>query len=186
MKKLMIAACAVAFAAAAQAAQFVWNITDADDGDLSAFAYNTVYIMDSPLASGLTLAALQESAYTLMGDTVSENGKSALLDDGRSVETGAITFLSGADEKFTKSFVAVIVNTAEDGYFTMEMNNLQGYSSTDNTEETRIDGNAVAAAWEANGSQYSSFGGGGDTPEPTSGLLLLIGVAGLALKRKRA
>ena len=34
--------------------------------------------------------------------------------------------------------------------------------------------------------EWKSFGGGGDTPEPTTGLLMLVGLAGLALKRKVA
>ena len=43
---------------------------------------------------------------------------------------------------------------------------------------------AIAAGWTAAG---GGGGGGGSTiPEPTSGLLLLLGVAGLALKRKLA
>lgn len=184
MKKLMIAVCAIAFATVAQAATFMWNVTDEDAGDISAFIGNSVYIMDSPLASGLTLAALQTSAYDLSGDYAS--GKVVHIEEGMANETGTVWFDSGDDAKFTKSFVAVIVNTAEDGYFTMAMNDLQGWSSQDNPETTKIDGTAVEAAFAANGSQYSAFGGGGDTPEPTSGLLLLIGVAGLALKRKRA
>jgi hypothetical protein len=45
-----------------------------------------------------------------------------------------------------------------------------------------MDNNAIAS-WS---SMTSGGGGSGDVPEPTSGLLLLLGVAGLALKRKVA
>ena len=37
-----------------------------------------------------------------------------------------------------------------------------------------------------NASNWASSGGGEPVPEPTSGLLMLLGAAGLALKRKRA
>ena len=43
-------------------------------------------------------------------------------------------------------------------------------------------GNQSSASW----TQIPTSGGGESVPEPTSGLLMLIGAAGLALRRKRA
>ena len=64
------------------------------------------------------------------------------------------------------------------------------FTSTDaagNTYKSEI----VAASALGTGAGVATFEGGGTwtaaaVPEPTSGLLLLLGVAGLALKRKRA
>ena len=38
----------------------------------------------------------------------------------------------------------------------------------------------------SNASNWKSYGASSDVPEPTSGLLMLLGMAGLALRRKRA
>ena len=46
---------------------------------------------------------------------------------------------------------------------------------------------AASSSWQTIGSAGGEGGGGsGAVPEPTSGLLMLLGVAGLALRRKQA
>ena len=53
------------------------------------------------------------------------------------------------------------------------------------TATTTIAFGTMASATQ-NASNWASSGGGEPVPEPTSGLLVLIGAAGLALRRKRA
>lgn len=53
------------------------------------------------------------------------------------------------------------------------------YTYEDAAEDKQIGLNMKTAAWADVG------GGGGDAPEPTSAMLMLLGVAGLALRRKQ-
>ena len=70
------------------------------------------------------------------------------------------------------------VGASYDFYYTMTDSNGNVFTST-------VQKNI---AIQANSTPTINFGAGGAwaVPEPTSGLLLLLGVAGLALKRKRA
>lgn len=62
------------------------------------------------------------------------------------------------------------------------------FTSTDSLGNTYKSETLPALAWAVGTSSFSYEGNGSWTavPEPTSALLLVLGVAGLALKRKRA
>lgn len=88
------------------------------------------------------------------------------------------------------SFAAkyILVNNNEDPakYFDGGSVTLTGRGSTDDAIKTGF-GTATQAAVTAG--PWNDIGGGPGpepTPEPTSGLLMLVGLAGLALKRKVA
>ena len=75
----------------------------------------------------------------------------------------------------TDNFVG---NSTYSFYYTME--DAAGNVFTSATKNTKALATATATIAFASGGSWAAV------PEPTSGLLLLLGMAGLALKRKRA
>ena len=197
MKKLMIAAAIVCAAAMSQASQFAWGFTDG-------------YIVDhnggeSYLEGGTAMLYLGTVGFdSVKGWTFSEGAKllgTAGQNPDPDFNFGPYT--AGATSPSDASVVAAggqaytlillegsgITDLAsykgEGKYFYLET----GISDT-TSYMSGTDPIAVATMVSA-----TSVGNGGATwteattaavPEPTSGLLLLLGVAGLALKRKRA
>ncbi len=181
MKKLIIAAAIVCAAAFANAASAVWGvgyINDVDGNPLGASSTGytatlNIYI-DSSLATLVTSASVSDwdGGFADGGETAS------VLDN--SVDTtyyGQIVITHGSDTiksdgfQFTTSTffdqTDVFIMTASDEVTVEKI----GGGDFDGTN----------GAFETNGG-----GGWSSVPEPTSGLLLLLGVAGLALRRKHA
>ena len=180
MKKLIIAAFAVAFAAATQAATVVW-------GGAVATVDGSGYLPEG------TQAALLYSATAFTGDAtkldswaiggVADNGGSVVglytmnaADAGNAAFSSKYTIEGGVDGYYA----VLVLNDAGDmaSYYAVDaINGTTGASSpTDRT---------VNMTWT--GSEYLTSGGYTvAVPEPTSGLLMLVGLAGLALRRRRA
>ena len=172
MKKLMIAAAIVCAAAMSQAASVDWNYADySEDSDQANF---TVYCIAGALQSAWdSVDAVKEAAMP--------GGTAVVIEGKRSTETGDQTAASQALTKESGYFF-VVVNDTEDKFGVMAGDNFYVYDpEAQQTSPGTFSFDGVATT--------SSFGGGpgpSPVPEPTSGLLLLLGVAGLALKRKRA
>ena len=193
MKKLMIAAAIVCAAAASQAASILWGGAAADP----TVAPNPY---PSPLPEG-TQAALLWSATAFTGAATTLEGFEIgdLADNGgKIVSTYALT---DEDAQVNMNFNGVWDNTGKDvnGYYAilvlndagnaasyMDMGSISGTTSTSPQQEVLYNN-----GWESGDFTDGLAKNGysvqvGAVPEPTSGLLLLLGVAGLALKRKRA
>lgn len=181
MKKLIIAVCATACAAVVQAASVNWGgAIAAPDG--------------SALSSGQkALLLYSETAFT--GDATSLSGTAigATANNGGSVvHSWTLTDANvGTDYEFVASwtrdgdvngyYAILIVN--EDGTKAsyMYMGDISGTTAISAPSELLFN-----AGWlESETDQLTQNGYTVNVPEPTSGLLLLLGVAGLALKRKR-
>ena len=176
MKKLMIAAAAAMFGIAANAAAVTWNAVISEfDGGYSPAIGNIVLATGTDLWT-LTFNAEGTATDTITGDTTgifasgtewSATLTSLLANDdytpGSTMYAKTITFTmpSLTGDPTTDGGALELLNASIGAAFQNEMGTLPFAQE------------AVAAGWSA-------------APEPTSGLLLLIGVAGLALKRKRA
>ena len=188
----MIACVAVAMAAVAQAASINWSITNvyspADSttkvatGTVSAWLFVTANSTD--VTTGIpvtTMAAVQ--AVLDSGDLTGLTSLSAAHGNNTALGnfTGA-TGLTGFSSGSLTAFAVVVDSTdlaSAENYF------LVGGG----VEKTATFTSATGMKMLAWGDQTSNTQGAGKwsaVPEPTSGLLLLLGMAGLALRRKVA
>ena len=178
MKKLIVATIAVAFAAVTQAASFAW---DNGDGDLfvSSGAGTTasgyiVYLLDA----GVTSTAAAQTAFAAGDFSALASGWEAddLADGGWVESSGTPGFTAGTSYNFyLAAFDADTAAGASNFYLSDVVAVSFPGSGLPGTASFDLSGSASAGAWTATA-----------VPEPTSGLLLLLGMAGLALKRKRA
>ena len=200
MKKLMIAACAVAFAAVAQAATVNWTQTKSTLGDgaggdeTDVIAQNTAaYLIQ--VTSDHTAAKLIE-ILAQDGKTIADVSSAIAswqVDEGVVNSSHKINRQGGKTDKLTAgadeyAFMAIII----DDRVYVSSNAKATYSESGGDKVysfafTLADANA---SWEDTMSAKDYAGAGwynaAAIPEPTSGLLLLLGVAGLALRRRRA
>ena len=186
MKKLIIAACAVAFAAGVQAASITW-------GTSGAF-YDTAGDPDWPtVAAGTTAYFVFVNSYAqadLVADFAAgsvDTAKLAAIKSGTVGADGTVADVTGSSTALSGSQAAyvVILKDAENMFIsdsvTKTIDELSG--STYTFEESQ-----TGDIWALNGAASAGYVGAGwyNVPEPTSGLLMLLGMAGLALRRKRA
>ena len=183
MKKLMIALAAVAVAAVAQAAAIDWSVANnawtIQDGSRPAQG-TTVYLINGATSLDVIAAAVADNTVSMSLDWVYG---SAATDNGR----GRVQELTTDGLTRGKSYdfsVLVIDKTSENGPYYMVSAKTTGVAYDIAQEDE-----AVSIAFTGDQFGSNALTGGWTTasvPEPTSGLLLLLGMAGLALKRKRA
>ena len=179
MKKLMTLAAAVVLAAASQAASVSWTATNVYAGNTKDKATGVAYFMTTAMAAvdafrtDADFAALTKDAYSWTPTTAGTYSVSSTapvanstlgLSDATSY-TAYLVIFDGATIAESKSFFVTNAKTFETVGGTSNVN--IGFMS----QKTASQG-----AWMATTS----------VPEPTSGLLLLLGMAGLALRRKQA
>ena len=188
MKKIMIAVAVIAMATASQAANWKWGIANVFDGtgstETTAKVTGTAYLFDS--------AVLTQSA---LYDALANGGDIATLTSvtSRDFANGIVNANDAASQfvygegGMKYSFYAVIVD-GDQAYFS----NIK--EVTANTTSTTA--SIALGSQNNNSTTFSSLAPAGEgfqgaghwsaVPEPTSGLLMLVGLAGLALRRKRA
>ena len=186
MKKLIIAACAVAFAAGVQAASITWGTSGAFYDTAGDPDWNTV-------AAGTTAYFVFVNSYA-QSDLVADfaagsvnNTKLTAIKSGTIGADGTVTEVSGSTTTLSGSQAAyVVVFQDADNMFisdtlTVGIDELMGSTYMFNEAKT-------GDIWALNGAASAGYSGAGwyNVPEPTSGLLMLLGMAGLALRRRRA
>ena len=187
MKKLMIVMAAIALAGAAQAATFKWSSMTGQylyKAGTTTKASGTVYIFNAATVTreALVDAVLGGSAITSLTS----------LDNTSLTSAGAFTkttdFASiGADQ--TANFYVALVDG--DNVFVSALKSGTGQSSA--TTPLSFGGLSTpsknaATEWTVGGGASVASAGGWYTsvPEPTSGLLMLVGLGALALRRRKA
>ena len=178
MKKLIVAACAVAFAAVSQAAALNWSTWGytGDDPDAGLLDGSNAYLVMVTDTSSFAVA----NDLSVTGGTIVD---SAAFSDG--VVGG--TWSTDALTDGSKYYFAIIGTTAGNssdvpttGLYGIDDNGGNFYEVTWNAAT----GGSLEPDWDNYGGLSSNTAVA--VPEPTSGFLLLLGMAGLALKRKRA
>lgn len=181
MKKIMIALAAVAMAAGLQAATVTWTLTNVYAGDTLVDNTYSAYLFTTATASLDSWASLKDAAavkaqaadgYKLTWTAAGKYSNSTATDI-TVINAGSELGLVGGQ---SYDFYAIVVSS-DGAYYTTATKNVALSAGTEN-------------ATMSFGSQKTATQGKTDAwtavPEPTSGLLLLLGMAGLALKRKRA
>ena len=186
MKKLMFMLAAVAMAACAQAASVYWTCTYVAKG-----ADNYV---DNGLAFFVNAATLSQS------DMLALEGKGATAIS--SALSGMYSYTGGSDGKYSVAKADAVANatlglsdaTASQAYLVIfdtatitdssnfYVTEVKSFNTYSGTEIQQVKWGDQETASSAAGAWHSAAA----VPEPTSGLLMLIGLAGLALRRRRA
>lgn len=167
MKKIIIALAFVAAMVSAQAASVDWKIKGA-----KADVGSTVYLLTS-------LADSYESADALAAAAVSTG---TVIAQGRNYNTGVVTSASDSITKESMKNAYLVLLSADGKSYT--------YITADLSAQTYDPNNQETAPIAPFGSTIAAISGGttvefGNVPEPTSAMLIALGVAALALRRRQ-
>ena len=181
MKKIMVLAAAAMIAGFASAAQVQWNVTGiAQDNSGTAYTGYSLYLCDASVYSASALAAdLADGDFSKLSASGFVQATAGSVQQGTTAFAKIAATFKGGDYAAGSShtFYTLVLNGAGDAatYFTI---------SSDITKSAPEIGYLPMSF--ANISSTAQVGWTEVAPEPTSGLLLLLGVAGLALRRRRA
>lgn len=212
MRKIMFMLAAVACAGAVQAASFNWLTSSklygvtatsvTDNGSYAAASSGTTDRGDKAFASlSYVLAILDATTGAEVGTasgtvTYGSLGKVATsgIDVAGAAQGTAYKYqltLTGTQSTLTGKGSAVDGGDGYDYDYTAAIvtTTISGDVTTAVMGDTEL-GNVVPTTWTVSGitktAQSGGGGGSSDVPEPTSGLLLVLGGAMLALRRRRA
>ena len=176
MKKLIMLAAVATLAFAGQAATCDWSLTYAGQGATWA-------------GNGATVMAFAGSDYADIVKLVTVDGSDTLQTDLASYSLGSATFRNNRGSAFTSGSI----DNSPSSVFWMIFSegSYDGGKAVTWTAATDVSGAfyeppATGTSFALNAASFANSGTIASVPEPTSGLLLLIGMAGLALRRKRA
>ena len=186
MKKMIIAAVAVAMGVVANAASFSWTVSKGSIYD----GAETPAKLTSGSAYLLFASALSQS--DLVTAFAADAATAASTVASKAVSTGSI----GSDSKVAVTAFTADVTADQTAYFVVFNDDKMYVSITADAEYLAVGTSDIAFASVTSSSKafndaasgYTAAGwyGAAAVPEPTSGLLMLLGMAGLALRRRRA
>lgn len=182
MKKLIIALSAVALVSVTNAAAFSWKTsltgkvyqpgtTDLVSGSYTAYLFDDSSVQQENLLAAFGAGTLDFSSYNSLSSAILNNGG-----------IGETSFTDGTAIGSTLTgFFAIIIN---DKLFISDVGSAVGVEG----KSVQITFNAKTASQAAEKLAANGYQGAGwyAIPEPTSGLMILLGLAGLALRRKQA
>ena len=178
MKKLLVLATVVAVAAMSQAASFAWNVSgikSSSDSSIAGANYLAVFMEGTDSTLSALTTALSAGDISGVDTTYSKLTSSA----GLATSSGNGSLAAGD----TLSGFVVIFDAAtldEAANYLVAVNG--GASIVSKTVGTAGGNITLSFGSQASNTAWTSMA----VPEPTSGLLMLLGMAGLALRRRRA
>ncbi len=187
MKKLCLMAAAVVFAAGVHGSSVQWGGAISEPDGVTALAAGTQAFLvwseaafsgtgaefdGTSLSSGGTKVASMVDSYTISGTEAGNWSFSRTYDKSGSGVDGYYAVLIG--------------NAATDPtkYSFYDLGQISGTKADTAPQDLSVDWSDGYLT--SGGYTVSAATAGGSIPEPTSGLLMLIGMAGLALRRRRA
>ncbi len=180
MKKLMFMLAAVAVAACTQAASVSWTCTNVKDGSGNAIDGIAYFVNAATLSQSDAKAFTKASEWTTaLSGAYSWSPETAGKYTSAAVDNATLGL---ADATAQQAYLVVFdTSTITDAshYYMTEVKSVTTYSGT---ETAQIKWGSQSTASQAAGAWTSVS----PVPEPTSGLLMLVGLAGLALRRRRA
>ena len=202
MKKIMFILAAVATAASVQAASVSWTCTNVKDGSgnaISGVAYfvNAAVLSQSDFKALSGATAMTDALQYDVDDGAGGTKKQAMyswtpVTAGKYSASGTNKALGLPDDTAGNSGYLVIFDTStitdSSHYY---LTDVKTFDTMTGDYEAQVKWGSQSTASQAAGAwadvKTSGGGGtsGGDAPEPTSGLLLLVGGAMLALRRKQ-
>ncbi len=181
MKKLIVSA-ALLFAGFAQASQVNWALTGAADGASDGWRIWAFISSDSSSTTAKTIsqtdaiALIEANNYAGLKEY---NQKGGTLKSGGTFTGSYTTDNASWGAGTTVSGYAIIFDTSD-----KNLDGVTKYMVTDVQSITFANASAQRTFSVTPSGTWTTISS--DVPEPTSGLLMLIGMAGLALRRKRA
>ena len=183
MEKLMILAAAVIVTVVANAAAVNWKSGTVAMPSGAAVGKNdvTAYLFNVDLATYSTYAAYTDAAKLSTDIYAAYKDSLGSADATKASSAKGAANLSDGVEYGVGTYYALILYTAKESSKDYFMGNfaaatIEAAQDVDVSDlALKMGGTGAATSWQT-----------AAVPEPTSGLLLLLGMAGLALKRKRA
>ena len=169
MKKLTLMIGVVALAIGVQAASVDWQIT----GTAATVNYN-VYLLTSIADSYESVADIANAA--LISGTIAKSGRNYIA--GGTAASDAIT-----KDSMKEVYWVIVDGSGSPTTYNYVKTDMSSFVYDPNNQESSPGNFSSVTAANMLAGSSGSFGA---APEPTSGLLMLLGMAGLALKRKRA
>ena len=184
MKKLMVMLAAVAMAVGAQAASVYWTCTYVATAPESYVDGGLAYFVNAATLSQADLIAASEKGADALSAALSSYYSYTGDDDGKySVAKAAAVEnknLGLSDATSSQAYLVIFDTAKITDSSKFYLTEVKSFDTLTGTETTSIkwgdqeERSSATGAWTA------------VAPEPTSGLLMLVGLAGLALRRRRA
>ena len=182
MKKLVVVVAIAMAALASQAATFKWSTTSTgkiyEAGTTTLLASSTAYLFDQAV---VTQASLVEA---FAAGTLNLASKTSV--DSNSVVDGALAAQVATYGDVGSSYTFYVAILKDDALYIGPTKTGAGQEGKDTPLAFSAKTSSQAAAMDASAGYSAAGWYTASVPEPTSGLLMLLGMAGLALRRRRA